>query len=96
MAVFLSTIITIAFKMNDDEISNFQVFRDYLATPIIERSSGSQKPKKQRRQAKAGRKTVIKPLTAIETEEPNDAEELTEFIDVCIYLHRFSTLINRS
>jgi hypothetical protein len=97
VAVFLHTAITIAFKMNDDEISHFQVFRDCLATPIIEKSSENQKPKKQRRKAKAGRKTVIKPLAALESEEPNDAEELEEFIDVCIRLHQFQTpLIDRS
>lgn len=38
------------------------------------------------RKAKAGRKTVIKPLAA--PEEPNDAEELAEFIDVCSGSHK--------
>lgn len=66
--------------MNDDEIPNFQVFRDCLAAPMIERSTENQNPKKQRRTAKAGRKTMIKPLTT-EPEEANDAEELAEFID---------------
>jgi hypothetical protein len=72
--------------MNDDETSNFQLFRDCLATPLIERSSVKQKPQQKMRKAKAGRKTVIKPLAA--PEEPNDAEELAEFIDVCSGSHK--------
>lgn len=61
----------------DDE--NFQLFRDCLSTPLIEKSSI--KPAKKVRKARAGRKTAIKPVSD-STEEPNDAAELAEFVDV--------------
>lgn len=70
--------------MNEDEISTFRVFRDCLATPLIEKSADNQKSKKQSRKAKAGRRTFVK--STISTEEPNDVEELAEFVDVCISL----------
>lgn len=64
--------------MNDSEESNFQLFRDCLSTPLIEKSTAT--PAKKPRKARAGRKNAIKPV--IQAEEPNDAEELGEFIDV--------------
>ncbi|CZT08379.1 hypothetical protein WAI453_007274 [Rhynchosporium graminicola] len=63
--------------MNDIEESNFQLFRDCLATPLIEKSTNT--PTKPPRKARGGRKNAIKPVT--QAEEPNDAEELGEFID---------------
>jgi len=44
--------------MNDSEISNFQLFRDCLATPLIEKSA--EKPKKSGRKSRGNgrRKTA--------------------------------------
>jgi len=68
--------------MDKAEESNYQIFRDCLATPLIEKSTTEpKKPKKAR--AKAGRKTVIKPVSVV-LEEPNDAEELADFIDASL------------
>ncbi len=66
--------------METSEDVNFQVFRDCLSNPLIEKSS--QQPAKKTRKAQVRRKTAIKPVEAT-MEEPNDAEELSEFIDVC-------------
>ncbi|KAG4421432.1 hypothetical protein IFR04_005491 [Cadophora malorum] len=63
--------------MDHSEESNFQLFRDCLSTPLIEKSTTT--PAKKPRKARAGRKNAIKPV--IQAEEPNDAEELGEFID---------------
>ncbi|TVY75716.1 Uncharacterized protein LSUE1_G005665 [Lachnellula suecica] len=65
----------------DNETSNFQLFRDCLSTPLIEKSSVT--PPKKARKVRAGRKTAIKPVYTT-PEEPNDAAELGEFIDVSI------------
>jgi hypothetical protein len=66
--------------METSEDANFQVFRDCLSNPLIEKSS--QQPPKKTRKARVRRKTAIKPVEAT-IEEPDDAEELSEFIDVC-------------
>ncbi|PMD67271.1 uncharacterized protein K444DRAFT_515846 [Hyaloscypha bicolor E] len=63
--------------MEASEESNFQIFRDCLSTPLIEKSA--EQPVKSARKAR-GRKTAIKPIKH-EIEEPNDTEELAEFID---------------
>lgn len=80
--------------MNEDETSNFQLLRDCLATPLVEKAAVKEKPQKKIRKAKYGRKTIIKPAFA--TEEPNDAEELAEFIDVRIRVHSFKTTVDYS
>ena len=68
---------------DDTENSNFQLFRDCLSTPLIEKSSTT--PHKKVRKARAGRKTAIKPVTTPREEEPNDAAELADFVDVCSF-----------
>jgi hypothetical protein len=75
--------------MEDPESSNFQLFRDCISTPLIEKSVT--KPEKKTR--KGRKKTAIKPI--IPVEEQDDAEELAEFIDVCFLflLKTFSLLI---
>jgi hypothetical protein len=69
--------------MEPFEDSNFQIFRDCLSTPLIEKSS--EQPTKKTRKARGNgrRKSATKPIEA-EIGEPNGAEELAEFIDVCI------------
>lgn len=69
--------------ISEDEGSNFQLFRDCLSTPLIEKSTGEAAKKK--RKLRNGRKTAIKPVaSSLTTDERNDAEELADFIDVCI------------
>ena len=67
--------------MEDVESSNFQLFRDCLSTPLIEKST-EQPSKTKRARNKFGRKTAMKPI-AVHNTESNDADELAEFIDVC-------------
>jgi hypothetical protein len=68
--------------------SNFQLFREILSDPIVQKcTSSSTKHKTKVRKARAGRKTAIKPVTpqlSQEEENKNDAEDLGEFIDVCV------------
>jgi hypothetical protein len=68
-------------KMEGLEEANFQIFRDCLSTPLIEKSSTQPANKTRKARGNGRRKTAIKPVS-VETEEPNDAEELAEFIDV--------------
>ncbi|PBP20862.1 hypothetical protein BUE80_DR008447 [Diplocarpon rosae] len=63
--------------MDASEDSNFQLFRDCLSNPLIAISTNA--PTRKARKARGGRKNTIKPV--IQAEEPNDAEELGDFID---------------
>jgi hypothetical protein len=69
--------------MEAAEDANFQVFRDCLSGPLIEKSSTELGKKHRKARGNSRRKAAIKPIQ-IELEERNDAEELAEFIDVCI------------
>lgn len=70
--------------MDETEAFNFQLFRECLSTPLIQKStSNTNTPVKQTRKARGGRKNAIKPVVQAEEDSPNDAEELGEFIDVC-------------
>ena len=66
--------------MEETETSNFQVFRDCLSTPLIQKST-EQPPKVKKARNNSGRKTVIKPVI-IKKAETSDTDELAEFIDV--------------
>jgi len=72
------TRISLDSKMEATEDFTFQTFRECLSTPLIEKSA--EQPVKKTRRAR-GRETAIKAVKR-EIEEPNDAEELAEFIDV--------------
>ena len=67
--------------MEEIETSNFQLFRDCLTSPLIEKSTAAP-PKSKKTRNKFRRKTVIQPLI-IENTESSDADGLAEFIDVC-------------
>lgn len=71
------------------EESNFQLFREMLSDPIVQKcTTSSSKQKSKVRKARVGRKTAIKPVKSqlsVEDENENNAEELGEFIDVCLY-----------
>jgi hypothetical protein len=71
--------------MEEVESSNYQLFRDCLSTPLIEKSTEAPSKTKKTR-TKSGRKTAIKPVI-VETTEQNNADELAEFIDVHARLH---------
>ncbi|KAL3426450.1 YisB protein [Phlyctema vagabunda] len=66
--------------ITDDEISNFELFRDCLSTPLIDQSIDGA-TKKTRKRKGNGRKNAIKPVSAPAEREENDAAELAEFID---------------
>jgi hypothetical protein len=67
--------------MEEIESPNFQLFRDCLSTPLIEKTSEAPSKSKKARN-KSEHKTAVKPV-AIEKTETSDADELAEFIDVC-------------
>lgn len=72
------------------EVANFEIFRDCLSTPLIQKCT-AEPPKSQRKRLGAsGRKNtqVKKPensSTSLFDVGSNDAEELAEFIDVRDY-----------
>jgi len=66
--------------MEGPEEGNFQIFRDCLSTPLIEKSSNRPAKKPRKARGNGRRKTPIAPVS-VETEEPNEAEELADFID---------------
>ncbi|KAF2233721.1 hypothetical protein EV356DRAFT_194390 [Viridothelium virens] len=64
----------------NDEDENYEVFRDCLSTPIIQKLAAPKRP--ERRRAAKGRKNAIKRTDEPrEEKEVDDAEELVEFID---------------
>jgi hypothetical protein len=66
--------------MEGVESSHFDLFRDCLASPLIEKSS--QDPVRKSRKARGNGRKMVNERVAILPQEPNDAEELAEFIDV--------------
>jgi hypothetical protein len=66
--------------MEGSESSNFQLFRDCISTPLIEKSATKPEKKTRKSRSNGKRKTTIKPVVPVD--EPDDAEELAEFIDV--------------
>jgi hypothetical protein len=73
--------ITVFLMLNDGEKDNFELFRDCLATPLIERSAAEPQKTPRKRKGGNGRKTS-KLVDGSSAVERNDAEELAEFIDV--------------
>ncbi|KAI9743226.1 MAG: hypothetical protein M1818_003072 [Claussenomyces sp. TS43310] len=72
--------------LQDDETSNFQIFRDCLSTTLIEVFAITPTKPTRRRKGGNGRKTPrvevsVDPLAAQASQGENDAEELAEFID---------------
>jgi len=73
--------------MHRSKESNFSLFRDILSTPLISKSEPVSKPQKTRRKNRPGKKTGVKTVVSTTTDEPNDAEDLAEFIDVSIFFN---------
>lgn len=65
---------------------NFQIFRDCLAGPLIQKSSTTTTSvdKRTRKGGRKGKKngSALREI-AYDNEGPSDADELAEFIDVC-------------
>jgi hypothetical protein len=72
----------------DDEIDNYELFRDCLSTPLVEKFAHGGKKERVRRRAGNGRRkgevTRAKVEAAAEENEGGDAEELADFIDVSL------------
>lgn len=67
----------------DDEIANYEAFRDCLSDLVISKLSPSADKAKKKRAVK-GRKNEIKPVVRpAEEVAASDAADLGEFIDVC-------------
>jgi hypothetical protein len=64
--------------ISDEESTNFQVFRDCISAPLIEKSTS--KTAKPKRKANSRRKTAIKPVSQ-PAEDINDAAELADFVE---------------
>ncbi|PQE22420.1 hypothetical protein CJF31_00001298 [Rutstroemia sp. NJR-2017a BVV2] len=64
--------------ISDEESTNFQVFRDCISAPLIEKSTS--KTAKPKRKANGRRKTAIKPVSQ-PADDINDAAELADFVE---------------
>lgn len=66
----------------EDEVSNFETFKDCLSTSVISRLA----PDSGKKRAIKGRKNEIKPVAKVAPSEngESDAAELAEFIEVGI------------
>ena len=68
--------------MRVTETSNFGTFRDCLATDLIRKSAQKPLSKRSRKSRKsASIKNEKKSARLVSEKDPNDAEELAEFID---------------
>lgn len=72
----------------ENEIANFETFRDCLSTAIIEKLAPVT-PKASRKRGGKGRKNEIKPIDRVSAEESqeNDAAELADFVEVSSIRH---------
>jgi hypothetical protein len=91
-------------EMEGVESFNFKLFRDCFASPLIAKSTQEPPGKTKRTRGNGKRKSASTAPTLLPP-EPNDAEELAEFIDVglthseleCLYTNvRSMLLLNRS
>ena len=69
--------------MEGVENFNFKLFRDCFASPLIEKSAQEPTRKNKKARGNGRRKSASQTPTSL-PEEPNDAEELAEFIDVSV------------
>lgn len=67
--------------MDGVESSNYKLFRDCFASPLIEKSAQERSGKIKRGRGIGSKKSAIRGPVIL-PQEPNDAEELAEFIDV--------------
>jgi hypothetical protein len=70
------------FRMGEyKSTTNFQTFRDCLATPLIEKSTSESSKSSRKTRGNGRRRTAIKPVT-MESDDANNAEDLADSIDV--------------
>lgn len=69
--------------MEEVEDSNFKLLRDCFASPLIEKSAKGPSEKSKKGRGNGRKKSTIK-TSAVAPQEPDDAEELAEFIDVSV------------
>jgi hypothetical protein len=71
-----------------EETANFELFRDCLSTPLIEKFAAKPPKARQWRKSSYGRKKsqVPTPDVSVENEDSKDAEELSDFINVTILI----------
>ena len=81
----------------NEEVNNFEIFRDHLSASFIERLAPAAVKAPRRRTGKARRKE-IKPVSIVvgEDEQLNDAAELSDFTEVCpCTFSYFERMLNR-
>ena len=72
--------------IGEDEGENAEVFRDCLSATLIEKLAPSTIPKPKKRAAKGRKNESISRATLTSVEDvPNDAAELTDFVEVDHY-----------
>ena len=70
----------------EDEVDNFETFTDCLSSSIIEKSTRTKsKPTRARAKGRKNDKTSIE-KSVLDDTESNDAEELSDFVDVCLVM----------
>jgi hypothetical protein len=67
--------------------SNYKLFRDCFASPLIEKSAQEPSSKIKRGRGNGRKKSALGDPVIL-PQEPNDAEELAEFIDVGLSYRR--------
>ena len=70
-----------------EEIANFELFRDCVSTPLIEKFANERQTPRAKRKGAQGRKRsqpVKDDDVGAEDDNGKDAEELAEFIDVSL------------
>ena len=77
---------------NNESATNFQIFRDCLATPLIEISTKESSTSSRKARGSGRRKTAIKPIA--KEPDTNKAEELADFIDVNRNFNKLQRLSN--
>jgi hypothetical protein len=70
--------------INAEETANFELFRDCLSTPLIDKfATKPPKPKGKRKSGHGRKKSQLPtPEISVENEEGKDAEELSDFTNV--------------
>lgn len=70
-------------SLDESQKKNLELFRDCLSGPLVQRSSiENAKSKKRKSRGRKNSIEVVKEDVPVNYEDPDDAEELAEFIDV--------------
>jgi SLT domain-containing protein len=76
-------------KLASNEQSNYELFREFLSQPFLQRTAAESQKIERKRKAKRSKVMKKDSPSANHSAENNDkdAEELTEFIDVCVAMY---------